>query len=82
MELFSNALTNVDAFGSKISLNFGGSDSHKTMRGGCITVLVYIITLWQSLALVTQLVEQTEPTIATYDVPYDPVEPVNLLQGR
>ena len=52
------------------------------MRGGCITVLVYILTLWQSLALVTQLVEQTDPTIASYDVPYDPVEPVNLLQGR
>ena len=82
MERFSIALTSVDAFARKISLNFGGNDSHKTLRGGFITVLVYMITLWQSLALVSQLVNQTEPTISTYDVPYNPVEPVDLLQGR
>ncbi len=50
-------LTNVDAFGQKIGLNYGGSDSHKTARGGCITLLVYILTLWQSLALLKQLME-------------------------
>ena len=52
------------------------------MRGGCITLLIYMITLWQSLALITQLVEQTDPIVATYDVPYDPIEPAHMLKGR
>ena len=46
MNSFGQAITNIDAFGAPINLTFRGKTSFKTKRGGLLTIMIYLLTLW------------------------------------
>ena len=61
-------LRQLDTFGPTISLNFKGDEQFQTLRGGLLTIVVYVFSIWQLIAIVTQLVTQEEPTVASYRI--------------
>ena len=55
MNKFGIFLKQMDAFGSPIMLNFRGSETVKTTRGGLLTILIYCAVVWQVCVLSIQL---------------------------
>ena len=77
---FSQFISNMDAFGSTINLNFRGKERFQTMRGGILTILIYIMTIWQMSIRALLFYQQVDPKISTYETSYLADQPLNLLE--
>ena len=57
-----------DVFGPLVQLNFRGKSQYNTHRGGCIAILLYVLTLVQAATLLLQLFSQEDPKVANYEI--------------
>ena len=48
MKLFKT-LKKVDKFGYRYELGFKGSETYRTHLGGCFTLIIALLILWQSV---------------------------------
>ena len=66
----SSYLNKLDLFGEPVRVNFRGETEFRTARGGVLSLLTMVLTLFASLQLLQSLIHQTDPTISVYEI-YD-----------
>ena len=74
--------SSMDAFGAPVTLNIQNMNKYQTCRGGLITLVIYTITLWQSLALVEQLVTQTDSQISSVEENHEADQEYGMHENR
>ena len=82
MKKIGKLVADRDFFGQTLALNFRGESQLKTVRGGLVSIFVAVLTFWQSLALLQQIYQQTDPVISTYEVHERPEEGVSLKEMK
>ena len=56
-------MLDLDAFAKPVQLNFRSRERFATVRGGLLTLLVYIASCWFSLALYKRFINRQDPVI-------------------
>ena len=54
-----------DRFAEPITINHRGKEAYRTMGGGCLTLLIFLIVTAFAVVRVERLVEGRDPTIVT-----------------
>lgn len=65
MSAFGNYIRSQDKYGVPIGVNYQGDDTFKTKIGGVVTLLTYCVVLAYTLTKITQLIQRTNPNVAT-----------------
>ena len=71
MERLKESILDLDAFGKPVLLNFRKRDRFTTIRGGLLTLLVYLFSSFFGYNLINQLIYRQDPTIQAYDMRLD-----------
>ena len=82
MVVFTRWISQLDTFGSKISLMMQRQTSLKTFSGAVISLLVLVFFILQVETLLSRLIMQTDPSISNYEVHEIVLEPTNLVENR
>ena len=56
-------LLDQDAFAKPVYLNFRGRDRYATARGGVLTLIVYLVSIFASWNLFSKLITKRDPLI-------------------
>ena len=67
MDTIKKVVIDQDAYAQPVTLNFRGRGNHATFRGGLITLLSYVLTLWLGAELFTQFYWRQDPQIQEYE---------------
>ena len=67
MDKIKKMVIDQDAYAQPVTLNFRGRGNHATLRGGLITELSYVLTLWLGAELFTRFYTQKDPQIQEYE---------------
>ena len=69
MNKFGAFLRRRDSFGHPVKLLYKGNETHNTIIGGILSVLVQGMTLVMMITAITELVLMKEPKISSFDKP-------------
>ena len=64
---------NLDNFGHRISVSYKGQDSHQTIVGGFMTIIVRVLTAITIVIGLEKVIGMTEPIITSFPrfIPHD-----------
>ena len=65
MSFVLNLFLFMDSFGARPSLYINGDKEYHTLFGGCLTTLVYIITVGYGIYFAQELWQKNDPTVST-----------------
>ena len=72
-------LRGIDTFGRPIRTNFKGSESHKSLLGGLLTLTVYVLTMINIGIASDEFVNMNDPKLTTYVQPHTFEERADLI---
>ena len=59
-------LRGIDTFGYPIRTNFRGSETHKSLLGGLLTLTVYVLTIINIGIASDEFINMDDPKLTTY----------------
>ena len=81
MNILKESVLDLDAFGKPVLMNFRGRDRFTTIRGGLLTIVVYLCSSYFGYNLVNQLIYRQDPTIQEFDMRLDHNEEFQLSES-
>ena len=81
MERLKKSILDTDAFGKPVLLNFRKRDRFTTIRGGLLTIVVYLCSSYFGFNLMKQLIYRQDPTIQAYDMRLDHDEELQMSES-
>ena len=69
--MIRKVVLDLDAFAKPVQVNFRGRERFATMRGGFLTILVYLATTWFSFSLLIRFIHRVDPEIQNYETRLD-----------
>ena len=71
---FLRLITGRDSFGHPINLFYKGEETHQSLLGGIITILIQATTLILLFSSIMEVFEMEEPQVTSYERPIFPDE--------
>ena len=63
MNYIGKKITDLDNLNGPVTLNFRGKDRFKTLRGGILTLAIYLCVLLLSLSLIERWLTRNDPVV-------------------
>ena len=69
-----------DSFGVPVTVNYKGEDTFKSVCGGALTIIVFILIITQFMAGLVRMIKREQPEYASYFLPKvrPPDDPLNI----
>ena len=66
---FISKLRSRDSFGHEFNLSYKGNESHNSVCGGIVTLMVQALTMVLVYSAVKELILMEDPTIQSFTIP-------------
>ena len=71
----------LDIFGHPITVNFRGSQTHKSILGALCTLTVYAITIAIATTKLTEIKDMNDPQITAFTKPLTEAERSDIMEA-
>lgn len=81
MKFFKKKFTNFDIIGEEFGMKFNGRDRHSTLFGGCISIILFLVSYIVFLKLMTDYLRSDDPDVRQNFANLDVAPQINLAEN-